>query len=65
MLINIIKVNTQIYIIDSNTDKSENEFKLKIKYEDLLGGTNQINCDYIKENNAISDFMGAYGDYII
>lgn len=65
MLKNNINVNTQIYIIDSNTDMSENKFKLQIKYENLLGGVNQINCDYIKEKKAISDFMGVYGDYKI
>jgi hypothetical protein len=65
MLKNNINASTQIYVIDSNTDTSENKFKLQIKYENLLGKVNQINCDYIKEENAISDFMGTYGDYKI
>ena len=65
MLKNSINENTKIYLIDSNIDMSENKFKLEIKYENLLSRANKINCDYIKEENAISDFMGAYGDYII
>ncbi len=56
-----VKPEAQIYIVDSNIDKKDDEFVLRSNYSNLLGNINRINFDYIKEKNAISDFMRDYG----